>query len=139
MASNPPPTPEFGKDTRISVSVDNGTTWLTIAGEKSFDFARASSDTDISDKDGPAKVFTPGVVTLAVSGNVKLPDAGLTAVYNAIKTGGVILAKAAKGSTARYNGPVTAGNWKGTFGQDGPVPYSFDLAAAGPATTDTLG
>ena len=133
------PITQFGKETRLAFAAVPEGPFVTIAGEKSFDFNRNSSEVDTSDKDGPSSVLTPGVVKFSVSGNVKLPDAGITTVYEAIATGGVIYIEAQKGLSSRYAGPVTVGNWKETQGTDGPVPYSFDVTAAGPATADTLG
>lgn len=131
---------EFGKDTRLKFSLtDVAADYKNLGGEKSFDWTQGSTDNDISDKDGPAGVYTPGRVTFAVSGNVKLPDDGIALVYAAIKAGTVVYVQAAKGAIIKYQGPVSCGNWKGTFGTDGPVPYSFDMQGAGVPSVNDLG
>ena len=127
-------TTELGKDWRLKV----GDADAPIGGEKTFDWNRASNDVDTSDKDGPSGVLIPGRVSFAVQGTVKLPDPGIAAIYAASKTGAQIPLQAVKGAVVKYDGPVTVGNWKGSFPNDGPATYSFDMTAAAPATVDDL-
>ena len=131
---------EMGKDYRLKFGTGNdGSTYVTLGGEKSFDWKRASNDVDTSDKEGPSGVFTPGRISFATQGTVKLPDPGLAAVFAACKTGAVIPLEVVKGAVVKYKGNVTCGNWSGTFPQDAPANYSFDMANADVPATDDLG
>lgn len=133
-------TTQMGKDWRLQFGDGaNAETFATLGGEKSFDWSRDSNDVDTSDKDGPSGVLVPGRIKFSVSGNLKLPDAALLRAYNAAKTGSFIDLKVMNGTIVKFAGQVTVGNWKGTFGADGPVPYSFDMANAAVPTTDDLG
>lgn len=130
---------EFGKDWRLYVTPSGGGAAVPLGGERTTRWARASNDVDTSDKDGPSGIFTPGRVTFAVQGNVKLPDAAIVALFNAAKSGEVLDIEFRKGAVVKYANEVTVGNFSADFDQQGAVPYSFDLSAAGIATVDSLG
>lgn len=126
---------QMGKDYRLKV----GAGAALLGGEKTFDWKRASNDVDTSDKEGPSGVLTPGRITFSVQGTVKLPDAGLKAAFDACKSGAIIPLEVANGGVTKYKGNVTCGNWSGSFPQDGPASYSFDMANADVPTVDDLG
>jgi hypothetical protein len=105
-------------------------TFATLGGEKNWDFNPESNDVDTSDKDGPSGVFVPGRIKCTISGNVKLPDAGFSAVMAAAKSGDYINAKLQKGTIAKFASLVSVGNPKISGPTDGTVTFSFDLSNA---------
>lgn len=133
---------EFGKDTRLNFGDGAGTeVFTTLGGEKSFDWTRASTDVDTTDKDGPAGVYVPGRVGFSVSGNVKLPNAALSRAILACKNGTPIdikITSGVGGAVVRYQGVVTVGNMKVTYDTEGAVPYSFDMTQYSTPTVDAL-
>jgi predicted secreted protein len=140
MPTPPPAVTEFGKDWRLQFGDGQATeAFVTLAGEKGFSWKIGSNDVDTSDKDGPAGVLIPGRITFSVKGNVKLPDAGMTRVYAAVKSGAIVNMKALKGTVVKYSGPVTIGNFSADFDSDGPAPYSFDMANAATPSVNDLG
>lgn len=131
---------EQGKDWRVRIK--SGATFIPIGGETTCRIGRSSQEQDISDKDSGVyggTTYGQQKITIACSGNLKLPDAGFTAVENAGKASPPqVEVQVAKGSTIKFQGLVAVGNFNAEFPKDGPATWSFDLANVGAPTVDNI-
>lgn len=135
---------EYGKDYRIFIGDGQQTEgYLPIGGETSFDWKRSSQEQDISDKDGGiygSTSYGQQKINFSVSGNLKLPDAGFEAAFDASKASPPeIDIQVKKGAVIKFAGRVALGNFSATFPTNGPATYSFDMVNIGAPTTDDLG
>lgn len=138
---------EYGKDWRIQIGDGNDDpgpeVFTNIGGEISFDWQRTSEEIDESTKDDGmygATSFGQQKVTFQVTGNVKLPDAGLERASTVAKTAPPeVTVKVMKGAIVKFEGLVAIGNFSTTHNKSGPVTYSFTMANKGAPTTDDLG
>lgn len=135
---------EYGKDWKVKVRTAVGPDVFTaIGGETSLRWGRSSQEIDLSDKDSGvygAKSFGLQTVSIAVSGNLKLPDTGLEFVADTAKSATPeLVVQIVKGAIVKYAGLCGVGNFSVDAGKDGPTTYSFDLGNIGAPTTDDLG
>lgn len=136
---------EYGKDWRVCIG--NGEpeneTFTPIGGETSHSFRRSSAEIDLSDKDSGA--YGSGSyglqrITIAVSGNLKLPDPAFAKLFAAGKaTPPEINVQIKKGNVIKFHGRVGVGNFSSEAPQTGPVTFSCDLANIGAPIVDDLG
>lgn len=133
---------EFGKDWRVNVKT-GPEVFTPIGGETTLEWRRSSQEQDLSDKDSGiygATSYGQQRVNLAVSGNLKLPDAGLQAAETASKASPPqVEVKVMKGAVVKFHGMVAVGNFSASFPQTGPATFSFDMANAAAPIIDALG
>ncbi len=135
---------EYGQDWRIQIGDGGGTEVFTIiGGEITFDWKRSSNETDISTKDDGvygSTTYLTQKITLSVSGNVKLPDAGLERASDVAKqVPPQCNVKIMKGAAVKFASAVAIGNFSTTHPKNGPVTFSFDMSNVGAPTVDDLG
>ena len=135
---------EYGKNWRLAIG-DGAVpeVFTPIGGETSLSFTRSSQEQDISDKDTGiygASSYGQQKIAFKVSGNLKLPDAGLEAVIDASKDNPPeVMIQLKKGGIIKYHGKVAIGNLSTEFPTVGPATYSADMANAGVPIVDDLG
>lgn len=132
---------EQGKDWRLYIKTGSNA-FTAIGGETSLSWKRASQEQDISDKDSGiygAKTYGQQTITFTVNGNLKLPDAGFTAMEAAAKASPPqIEVQIKKGATIKFQGQVAIGNFSADFPKDGPATWSADMSNAAAPTVDNL-
>lgn len=134
---------EQGRETRVYLS--DGTdpaNWLPIGGETTMSPKRSSTELDTSSKDDGiygSTDYGQQKITVSVSGNLKLPDAGLERADAVSKLSPPQTpVRIMKGAVVRYEGLMAIGNFSSEFPNNGIATYSFDLANVGAPTTDNL-
>lgn len=135
---------ELGKDWRIYVGDGGGTeVFSALGGEGSFEMQRSSDDIDLTTKDDATyKNGTYGLqqITISVNGKLKLPDTALVRLDTVAKSGTPETnIQIKKGSTIKYQGRVSIGNFSTAFPSDGAATYSFSARNVGAPTTDNIG
>ena len=134
---------EQGKDWRLYIKT-GANAWTPIGGETSLKWSRSSQEQDQSDKDTGvygASTYGQQKISFAVTGNLKLPDAGFTAAEVASKASPPeveVQVKKVGGTAIKYQGRVAIGNFSADFPKDGPATYSMDMANAAAPTVDNL-
>lgn len=126
---------EQGRDTRLYVNIAE--TFTKIGGETNHSYSADSPAIDTSDKDGGSGSFGQRTIKIGVSGNTKIPDAGLEALYAASKANPPhveVQIKYTDGSI-RFQGLVAVGSFK----VDRPIgvsTWSAELTNAANPTVD---
>ncbi|MBM7407056.1 MULTISPECIES: phage tail tube protein [Sphingomonas] len=132
---------EQGKDWRINVKT-GANAYAPVGGETSLEWTRSSAEQDQSDKDSGiygATTYGQQKIAIKVAGNLKLPDAGFTALEAASKLSPPeIEVQIKRGTVIKFQGLIAIGNFSASFPKDGPATYSMDLANAAAPTVDNL-
>lgn len=135
---------QLGKNVRFYVGDGASGTenYLPIGGEKEIQVTVQADDIDTTSKDsGSFKTSLSGQmkVTLKVSGNVFLPDAGYTRVAEQAATSGNMTDfKVMRGSIVLIMGTCALMNHSVTGSENGAESYSFDAALTAAPTTFNL-
>jgi predicted secreted protein len=134
---------EQGKDYRVHIKTASGPDVFTaIGGETNLSWKRSSQEQDQSDKDTGiygASTYGQQKISFAVSGNLKLPDAGFSAANTASKASPPeIEIQVKKGAVIKFQGKVAIGNFSAEFPTTGPATYSYDMANADVPSVDNL-
>lgn len=131
---------EQGKDWRLFIKAGNAL--IPVGGETSLSMKRASEKQDTSDKDSGiygSSQYGQQTVSFSLSGNLKLPDAGFTALEAASKLSPPnIEVQLQRSGVVKYDGMVSVGNFSADFPTKGPATYSCDMDNAAAPTVDDL-
>jgi predicted secreted protein len=138
-------THKLGKDFRINVCATSTGTFVPVAGEMTLSVKASSDKIDTSSKDdGVYKTQTYGQkdITIAVSGNLKLPDPGFALCFTTQKASPpefyVQIVNTVTTPVIVFQSAVGIGNFATNFADKGAATYSFDLSLAGVPTIDDM-
>lgn len=135
---------EYGKDWQVCAG-DGATpeVFTPIGGETSFDWKTATDKIDLSTKgDGNLKAqgFGQSSIDFAVQGKVKVPDASLSAIYDASQASPntINIQVKTRAGVIKYEGQVGVGNFSCSAPNGDAVTYSFDMSATQTPTVNSL-
>lgn len=134
---------EYGLDWRVQVGDGADPEVFTeIGGEIQFTWSRSSDEIDESTKDDGAYGSTSygqQKIKIAMSGNLKLPNAGIKRVSDVSKLRPPHLqVKIMKGAIVKFDGLMAVGNFSIEAPLKGPATYNYDLSNVGAPDTDDL-
>lgn len=128
---------ERGTDTRLYIK-SGGAAFVKVGGETKFTFKRSRPEEDTSDKDGGKSQYGQAKISISISGNTKLPDAGLTALEAASHDGAEPVEIQLKhGDTIRFHCLVSIGNYQGDY-PIGTATWQADMTNADTPIVDNL-
>lgn len=132
---------EQGKDWRLFIKTGTNT-WTPVGGETGLSMKRSSEKQDTSDKDSGiygSSAYGQQTISFSPSGNLKLPDAGFTALEAASKLSPPqIDVQLQRSGIIKYQGTVAIGNFSAEFPVKGPATWSCDMDNAAAPTIDNL-
>jgi len=134
---------DYGKDWVVAVGIaGNPESFTEIGGQTSLDWKTSTDKIDLSTKeDGNLKAqgFGQSTIDFTVQGKVKIPDAGLAAMYAASQAvPPVVDVQIKKGTIIKYQGQIGVGNFSASAPVGDAVTYSYDMTATQVPTVNNM-